>query len=220
MSARTAPEFETQSSPAARPDRAMTALLVTIWIIGVGLALRPLWKYEMTPGADNARAEHWPVDSGLVLQGDKPTLILFAHPRCPCTRATMEELARLMANCSDRLHAEVHFYLPQDANDEWRMSDLWKAVQQIPGVAIHEDINGEEASRFGAISSGSTFLYSRAGDLVFAGGITSSRGHAGSNKGRQAIEEYVLNGKVIQSNSYVFGCPILTSDQNEEGIAY
>ena len=46
----------------------------------------------------------WPRDSVIPLDGRRPTLLMFLHPLCPCSRASVEELAEL-----DRSHAAIGF---------------------------------------------------------------------------------------------------------------
>src|SRR6185503_4777313 len=73
----------------------ITACAVWMLMIGVGLAL--LWKYENAPGPTATPPSQWPLDSSIHLATDRATLIMLAHPHCPCTRASIGELARLMA---------------------------------------------------------------------------------------------------------------------------
>ncbi len=49
------------------------------------------------------------------------------------------------------------------------------------------DADGREARHFGAATSGQTLLYDERGTLVFSGGITGARAHAGDNVGRQSL---------------------------------
>lgn len=92
--------------------------------------------------------------------------------------------------------------------DEWVKTDLWHAAAAIPGVQVNVDHEGEEARLFQAVTSGQTLLYDSEGGLVFQGGITLSRGHAGDNPGRDAIES-LLKQKIPSATSPpVFGCAL------------
>jgi hypothetical protein len=44
--------------------------------------------------------------------------------------------------------------------------------------------------------------------LLFSGGITQSRGHAGGNAGESAILAIANNQRADQSSTFVFGCTI------------
>src|SRR5207248_10565652 len=122
------------------------------------------------------------------------TLVMFAHPRCPCTRASIEELNRLLARCQGKLATRVLFFQPSNYPPEWSRGSLWKSAEAIPGVIAQRDLDGLEARRFGAETSGFVVLYSASGHLLFRGGITGSRGHAGDNTGMEAIISLV-NGE-------------------------
>jgi hypothetical protein len=44
--------------------------------------------------------------------------------------------------------------------------------------------------------------------LIFHGGITAARGHAGMNAGRAALEQFALSGIGGRASTPVFGCPL------------
>jgi hypothetical protein len=137
-----------------------------------------------------------------------------AHPHCPCTRATIGELASIMAHSQGRLTAYVLFLKPAGFSEEWEKSDLWRSAESIPGVTAVIDDEGAEANRFHAATSGQTLLYDAGGHLLFSGGITGSRGHSGDNAGHSAIVSLVNAGVAEQTESFVFGCPLF--DANSE----
>jgi len=76
-------------------------------------------------------------------------------------------------------------------------------------VQVMRDDDGVEAARFGAATSGQVILYDRDGGLLFTGGITASRGHAGDNDGRNAIVSLLGRGRETRHSSPVFGCSLL-----------
>ena len=78
----------------------------------------------------------------------------------------------------------------------------------LPGASIVRDDEGAEAHRFGVETSGQTLLYDRSGALVFSGGITGSRGHAGENAGELALISLLTNGRSDRRATSVFGCPL------------
>jgi hypothetical protein len=167
-----------------------------------------LAKHETTPAVDTVAAARWPQDT-LVSRGDHgPTLVMFAHPRCPCTRASLTELENVLAQQPGNVAAWVLFMLPADADDQWMDTDQVASAKSIPGVNVLCDVDGVEAKRFNVATSGHTLLYDGHGDLVFSGGITMSRGHLGNNAGRSSVER-ILNGQQpIALNAPVFGCSI------------
>ncbi|MDB6139663.1 MAG: redB [Verrucomicrobiaceae bacterium] len=135
-------------------------------------------------------------------------LVMFAHPRCPCSSASIGELATLMARCQGRLGAQVWFFQPAGETEEWARTDLWRSAATIPGVTVHVDSEGIEARRFNAETSGQVALYSQAGSLLFQGGITLSRGHSGDNPGSDAIEALLCHQFSGPVQTPVFGCAL------------
>jgi hypothetical protein len=133
-------------------------------------------------------------------------LVMAVHPYCPCSRASLGELALLMTRLHGRISACVLFYKPQGFSEAWEKTDLWQSAAAIPGVAVLRDEGGLEAFRFGALTSGQTMVYDVSGSLLFSGGITSSRGHLGDNAGFEAIVSSVLHGREERASTPVFGC--------------
>lgn len=174
--------------------------------IGVGLVFA-LW-YEFTPKPTAVAPAAWPVETQCRLAADRPTLLMFVHPRCPCSRSSISELDVLMARCQGRLDARVLFYQPTSSPDDWARTDLWESAARIPGVDPQIDLGGTEHRRFGARVSGEVYVYQPNGELSFHGGITAGRGHAGDNDGRLAIESLVLHGNAAMRVTPAFGCQL------------
>lgn len=183
-------------------------------MIGVGLAL--LWGYENAPGPTAAPPSRWPLDSDIHLDTDRATLIMLAHPHCPCTRASIGELARLMAQAQGRVTAYALFLKPAGSSEDWEKTDLWQSAASIPGVNVVAD-SGVEAQRFHAVTSGQTVLYDAEGHLLFSGGITGSRGHYGDNAGRSAIVSLLNTGEAERAETSVFGFPLFGTHSEGRG---
>src|SRR5437868_14711201 len=73
-----------------------TSLLSITWVATVALGLRVLFNYENTPGTVGASPQAWPT-AQIERATDRPTLVMVAHPHCPCTKASVGELAKIMA---------------------------------------------------------------------------------------------------------------------------
>ena len=173
----------------------------------VGLGLRALTAYENKPGAVGAIASEWPSEA-IHLGKDRATLVMVAHPRCPCTEASVGELARIMAETQGKIAAYVLFATPREAGADWEETGLRRSAAAIPGVKVVTDFDGTEAKRFGAETSGHTLLFSTDGRLLFTGGITVSRGHAGPNEGENAIIALANGNTPVRRSTLVFGCRI------------
>jgi hypothetical protein len=183
-----------------------------LWLLMVGTGIRVLWQYEGTPGLAAAADSRWPADSRIQRDPDHATLVMLAHPRCPCTQASIGELARLMTQAQGRVTAYVLFVKPPGTSTEWEKTDLWADAAAIPGAHVVSDDGGVEARRFNAATSGQTMLYDKEGRLLFSGGITLARGHAGDNAGRTAIVSLLTTDEAQQTGTPVFGCPLLSKN--------
>lgn len=126
------------------------ALIAFAWFASVGTGITLVTRYKGTPGAQAAAPDRWPADTAVRRATDRPTLVMLAHPRCPCTRASIGELAELMERVGDRLSAKVLFVAPEGVDQAWTHTDLWRSAAAIPGVELIRDDRGAEAHRFGA----------------------------------------------------------------------
>ena len=181
------------------------------WALVTGTGLGVLWRYENAPGPAVMPPSNWPSESRIQRASDRATLIMLSHPHCPCTRASIEELNRLMAQTQGRVTAYVLFLKPAGSSTDWEQTDLWRSAARIPGVNVFADDNGIEARRFHAATSGQTALYDLDGHLLFSGGITSARGHSGDNAGRSAIVSLLNTGEADKTETPVFGCPLYSN---------
>ena len=179
------------------------------WLFAVGVGLAVVMNYESSAGHAGETPSAWPKEASIILDAARPTLVMFAHPKCPCTRASLGELNRLLANCDNRPSVHVFFLKPDGQNDDWAKDDLWRSAANIPGLVLHEDAGGREAEHFGAQTSGHVVLYDSRGRLLFKGGITAARGHAGDNTGENLILAR-LSGQDAGTakETPVFGCAL------------
>ena len=152
------------------------------WLTVTGVALGTMAKYASRPGDAAIAQASWPTASRLARTEGRTTLVLLAHTKCPCTRASLHELARLMARADGRAEAFVVFVGPRDTTKGISVLDLPDTARAIPGVRVVED--EVEARRFGGFTSGQVLVYGVGGALVFRGGITRARGHEGPKKRR------------------------------------
>lgn len=186
-------------------------LLVTaLTVVGFGFAA--MWVHAAIPGKDGDAPRRWPKTSAIVRTPDRPTLAMFVHPRCPCTRASLAELRRLLSNLAGRVDAQLWVVVPDGAPASWRDGDELMRAATIPGVAIHFDVGGAEARQFGAQASGQVVLYDVLGRLRYQGGITGSRGHAGANTGADRLAAQLQIAVPVALGAPVFGCALLTGD--------
>lgn len=178
------------------------------WLGMVASGFTTLQSFELTPGPLAASACRWPHASRILLDAKRPTLVVFLHPRCPCTRATLDELAEIVRATRGRLSIHVLFIRPARFPDDWARTGQWARARAMDGVRVHVDVGGVEAARLGAETSGEVFLYGPGEDLLFRGGITWSRGAAGESVGRNLIISFATLGTAESHNTPVYGCAL------------
>lgn len=197
----------------ARPRSAALGALCLAWLLAAGAGAALLARYAGEPGAPAAAPASWPRTSALDCDPGGPTLVVFVHPRCPCTRASLEELAKTLARARRAPRLWINLFVPAGEPEAWAQTDLCAQAARLPGARLHFDRGGVEAARFGAQTSGQALLYGARGALEFAGGLTISRGHAGDSPGGAALADLLGGAAPAAREALVFGCPL--SDPNQ-----
>jgi hypothetical protein len=190
----------------AFPTRIVFAAL---WLLAAGAGFALISNYQNTSGRVGSTPEHWPSGARIALDSKHDTLVMFAHPQCPCTRASVEELNHLLAQCNGQVVAHVLFFQPKNFSTNWVQTDLWRSTMAIPGVTVQADLDGAQAQMFGAETSGYVLLYDPHGQLQFKGGITGGRGHIGDNAGESAVSALLVGQAVSLQQTRVYGCSLL-----------
>src|SRR5438132_4378522 len=104
------------------------AILIAAWCVCAGLGLTKMLTYELTPAASAAAPAMWPPAAAIGRDASDPTLVLFLHPRCPCSRATLAELERLIAACNEPFALRIVFVRPQGTGEDWNRTDLYRTA--------------------------------------------------------------------------------------------
>jgi hypothetical protein len=182
-----------------------------LWLGSAGTGLFWLMAYDNTPGASADAPSDWPTGSALTRDPQAPTLIMLAHPRCDCTRASLGELEELLARVKVKPRTFIVFIKPGGVDSGWEQSGTWERAKQIAGVTVVRDDDGAEARRFGVHTSGQTLLYDAEGQLLYSGGTTGSRGKPGDNAGRADLVALVDGARRSRATRPVFGCPLFSS---------
>lgn len=159
------------------------------------------------PGPMGVAPSSWPADLSLARAADRFTVVMFAHPQCPCTDASLEALGGLLGRLGGQVEPWVVVDVPADAPADWAASENWDAARRIAGERVVPDPSGAIAARFGAQTSGTVVVYDPGGALVFQGGVTPERGQLGASVGARAIERRVL-GEAARAVAPVFGCEL------------
>src|SRR4051794_39796839 len=99
-------------------------LLCALWLAAAGGGLFGLSVYQNSAGASADVPSRWPQRAEAVIDPKRATLLLFAHPKCPCSRASVEELNQLQARVEGKANVIVYFFKPTGASNEWAHTDL------------------------------------------------------------------------------------------------
>jgi hypothetical protein len=182
-----------------------------IWLAAVLAGFSLVIEFEMTPGVAGQVPAERPAGIGSVSSSVRPLLMVFAHPRCLCTRATLTELDNILAASPRGVDVQVFFRTPEEPSEEWTNTALWNDAAALPGATVTADPGGARARQFNARTSGHVLLYSAAGRLLFSGGITPSRGQEGDNPGRRAVVSWLRGRSDGTCESEIFGCPVFDS---------
>lgn len=178
--------------------------LVLLWLGLTTAGLYCLGSFESAPGQAAQAPQH-------IAPQKRTHLLLLAHPRCPCTVATLHELARVLAQLGDKrkeVDVEILFLHAPGMPPEWRHADNVELAQSIPDVRVRFDETGEESRAMGAYTSGQVLVYAADGQLRYAGGITSGRGHEGDNQGADAALAALRGEAPPTPTALVFGCEL------------
>lgn len=186
-----------------------SAILLTGWTLACVLGFGYLWAHSHREGERDAAPASWPAESEIDFSGDCRQALVFIHPHCPCTRATLAELRRTVA--ASPAPVRIVIVAVEAGLGAGTDSANVALARSIPGTEIYPDEQGAEAARFGAKTSGYVLLYAADGRLQFQGGVTSSRGHEGPSAGATAIGQILAGDIPTIRATPVFGCALPTA---------
>lgn len=184
--------------------------VVGAWLLTVGFGMACLLVYENEPGSEGQVPERWPADTRLPRRPGVASLLMFVHPECPCTRASLTELARLQARIVEPVDIQLIFASHPEL-ERVQSSALWQTALGFSGVRLVADDRAAECRRFDARTSGEVMLFDGAGQLRYWGGITGSRGHEGDNYGAAAVVAVFSGRQPERTRGVSFGCPLFAS---------
>lgn len=167
-----------------------------------------IFRYESKPATLASAARHWPEGSGLNHMAGAFELVMVVHPRCPCTRASVAELNKLLLRFQGKLRAHALVLKPFETSEAWGQTEISARLAQMPYLETVKDYRGATAERFGALISGETLLYGPTGTLLFDGGLTAFRGHEGPSLGQTLLSSMVAGSETGFHQTKVFGCSI------------
>lgn len=183
------------------------AAAALVWTVTVGAMVHAIRRFESTPGRAADASTSWPAASRIPWRAGEWRLVMLIHPHCSCSRASIEELHRIVETAPASLKTYVVVYRPAEFGPGWEQTDVVTAASRLPRTQVLIDEDGREAALFHGFTSGQTFLYDGDGTLRFSGGVTLLRGHAGFNSGSAGVMQIVKSHNGHGAHP-VFGCAI------------
>lgn len=186
------------------------------WVFGLAVGvmavvcLHTLFAHAFVPSDIRSGPRRWPA-GGLSRSPERGHVVMFAHPGCPCTQASLTNLAELAEHWPGGFELTVIFVTHGLDSNAVPQSPGVRTARQMHATRVYFD-DGREAQRFGARVSGEVFAFDARGQTVFHGGLTAARGHVGDSDGLRQLERALTGspGSVIEAP--VFGCRLPRND--------
>ncbi len=188
-----------------RATRFVLPVCGVVWLISLAVGLAMIIDFDARPGELTETTSQWPDGTKLVLDSRGKTLVMFVHPACPCSLASLNELDRLVRSSLVPSTLYVVFVGPRIEGGP--LPRLVARAGEIANATLRFDPTGEEANRFDGRTSGTLFVFSATGELAYCGGVTPGRGHIGPNSAWDAAAAAIA-GPASADSMPVFGCPL------------
>jgi len=191
-----------------RTTHMLSIVALSVWAAMVSYGVASLLIYNTKPGQAASAPLSFPDAPEEEESHGRPLMLVFLHPHCPCSRATLDQLEAILVSNEQEFACRVLIVVPSQAEPGWENGPLIERVENIAGISFERDFGGMSAKRFAAATSGQVFFYDSDRSLAFSGGITASRGHAGENVGARAIFNLLENKRSPSTMAPVYGCPL------------
>lgn len=183
-----------------------------VWVGAALFGWSAMLEHAYRPQATGEAVTRWP-QTGIEVSTLGHRIVVFAHPLCPCTQATLDTIDELLTRLPQTASVHVVFCTAGLDAQAIAHSRSLAFARRLPGVVVCCDETGEEARRFGATISGEVFAFDPDGRRVFHGGITPGRGHRGTSAGRDQLEHLLAGRHHEPCTSSVFGCALPFGDK-------
>ncbi len=181
--------------------------MAVAWLAALSGGFLCLVNYSTKPAKNIDQLDCWPETTALAFGQGEYTLVMFVHPRCPCTKASLNQLERVIDRVGkDRVDLKIVVFRPAGKTADWSDTHLRKKAEQLT-ANVFDDLDAQEAKKFEVNTSGYLLCFNKEKQRIFGGGITGSRGHEGENRGADSIV-CIMNRKPAEQRFPVFGCQI------------
>lgn len=180
----------------------VVALLASITMVYRAAAATP----QVAP-ATREDPSSWPAKSRWQPTPGRTTVVIIAHPECPCTRATITNLLPVLR--SSTRPVDTVLILAGPAVTTQPGSTERSLVDALAPTALLRDRDGREAALFGATTSGHVVVFDPRASRVFSGGTTPVRGHVGPCDALDRFTRATLADQPAPAPTAVRGCPLM-----------
>jgi hypothetical protein len=192
-----------------------------LWLLSALAAFSYINRYSTRPGAVGELPPRSEIQR-ILSNNDQTSIILFVHPKCVCSDATVDELKDLLSQFEKKQQPQVYvqFYYPADKTPEWaKESDLYKKLSLFKDWHLRLDQAGGQAFAWGAMTSGYAIMVNKQGNVIFNGGLTVTRGHRGENIGKSGLKKAISFYSELSPDTPLqgptFGCSLFSNHELE-----
>lgn len=199
------------------PLKPVFLLVFLGWLGLIAIGYTWLFRYSFVAGEASTAPGSVPHSLASSNSSSRWQVFLALHPRCPCSTATVRELAKILTRATDVSVVTVLMYKPSNEPDSWLEGRLLDECRRM-NCRVRSDPEGSYARVLGAVTSGDVVVYDASGKLRYHGGITGSRGHEGDNLGQQSVIDLLRGRNASRTSMPVFGCPIQKKDAEKGSL--
>ena len=176
-----------------------------LWLFILVAGISAFAKFAYTPGETAHAPKLWPALTRLKAPNQLPKLLVFVHPKCGCSEATLRNLEKILPDLVNKVQIKI---VMNDLGDPAMLqgSKAFAQASAFKNVDIVVDHGGYETAAFGVKTSGQAMLYDETGHLVFQGGLTPFRGHEGVSEGEISVVKWIQTREMVWKDTSVFGC--------------
>ncbi|WP_446742142.1 hypothetical protein [Silvibacterium acidisoli] len=185
----------------------ITRVFLPVAVLATALCWWSIFRFGATPGGQLNAPGHLPAAAPFHATG-APVLLVFVHPGCTCTHATLEELDDTLNGYTKTLQVVLVVYHSAATERAGLTLEFTPRSWLHRDFRVVSDDKGMLSKQFGVQTSGEIVLYGRNGQMLFQGGVTPERAHVGASKGRDALERALFREDRQGGMTQVFGCPI------------
>jgi hypothetical protein len=184
-------------------------LVMAAWMAMAAAGFRALETYEGTPGSTGRAPPDWPEGSALDFVPRLPNVVMAVHPRCPCSRASLDLLAEIARSAPSNSSIRLLIFRPEGTDPGWAGETCPPELEPTGGAIRVDDPGGREAARFGLATSGAVAAFDADGRLRFSGGLTARRGRVVPSGGAEDVASVLAGREPWRGVAAVFGCAMV-----------